>query len=140
MIEYFLKIWGGAMPHLEKDLGIKQNYYYFRTEKEREEFLDKVSPYTKYGLAISTKEGVMSHLRTILDVVFDYNGRIYAFSYDFGYEYPEDAARYMFEFGEYSCDCNKSLLIKKFCDENFPRFSCGKSGIKLKNLSVRYLE
>ena len=38
--EWMVHIWGGAWNHdanpsIEKDLGIKEGYYYFNTEEER---------------------------------------------------------------------------------------------------------
>ena len=34
-------------------------------------------------------------------------------AYDFGYEFEEENAIYMFEHGNYSCDCNRSLFIQR---------------------------
>ena len=43
MKEYMAHIWGGAWnkdanPSIEKDLGIKESYHYFKTEEERDRF------------------------------------------------------------------------------------------------------
>lgn len=40
MKEYMVHVWGGAWnpnanPSIEKDLGIKEGYHYFATEKEK---------------------------------------------------------------------------------------------------------
>lgn len=45
--EYMVHIWGGAWnkdvnPSIEKDLGIKEGYYYFDTEKEKDDFCKKL--------------------------------------------------------------------------------------------------
>lgn len=136
MKEYFLKIWGGAMPYLEKNLGIKNKYYYFETKEKREEFIDKIMPYSKYGLAIDTKDGIMTHKRTIAEITLKYENKIYKFDCDFGYEYPEESALFIFEEGNYSCDCNKSLFIKEYCDEKFKEFPCGEE-IELVNINIR---
>ena len=40
---------------------------------------------------------------------------------------PLDGALYMWESGNYSCDCNKSLFIQRQCDPNFPDMNCGES-------------
>ena len=42
--EWMVHIWGGAWHHdanpsIEKDLGIKEGYYYFDTEEEKNKFI-----------------------------------------------------------------------------------------------------
>lgn len=32
---------------------------------------------------------------------------------------------FIWEDGNYACDCNRSLFIQRCCDENFPDFTCG---------------
>lgn len=32
---------------------------------------------------------------------------------------------YIWDEGNYACDCNRSLFIQRQCDENFPKFICG---------------
>ena len=139
MTEYFLKIWGGAMPYLEKELGINDMYHYFSTKEERDAFLEKIKPYNCYGLAMIKLEGEMSHLRTVVNVTLSFDESKYSFSYDCGYEYPEEAALFIFQDGNYSCDCNKSLFIREFCDKEFPKFPCGKK-IKLEEINIKYKE
>ena len=72
MEEYMVQIWGGAWnpdatPSIEKDLGIKEGTYYFKTEKEKDEFVKKISQskYKKQGMVIDTKYGIMTHKRTV---------------------------------------------------------------------------
>lgn len=139
MKEYFLNIWGGAMPHLEKELGIKENYHYFETEKEREDFIKKIRRYSHRGLAMDKKEGIMTHKRTVADITLKYKDSIYKFEYDFGYDYPEDAALFQFEENNYSCDCNRSLFIQRYCDEDFEDMNCGEK-IALKDIHIKYLD
>lgn len=40
---------------------------------------------------------------------------------------PLDGSRYMWEDGNYSWDCNKSLFIQRQCDSSFPEMDCGES-------------
>jgi len=130
MKEYMIHIWGGAWnedsyPSIKDDLGIEGGYYYFKTKKEVEEFSESLKPYEHLGLARDYKEGEMSHKRTIAIMDFKYNSKIYKIEYDFGYEYEEESAEFMFFEGNYSCDCNKSMFIQEQCDEDFPDLNCG---------------
>lgn len=143
MTEYFLHIWGGAIPTLEKLYGIKEEYYWFKTFEERRKFINKIRKHSKLGLAIDTEEGEMTHKRTIaeMDLLY-YKDKIYHIKYDFGYEYPEDAARFMFFEGNYSCACNLSSFIQDQCDENFPDLECydedGNEQIEIQNFVIKY--
>ncbi len=38
-----------------------------------------------------------------------------------------DEVRCLFEEGNFSCDCNKSALIRQYCDADFPEMDCGDS-------------
>lgn len=37
----------------------------------------------------------------------------------------EELATYLYEEGNYACDCNRSDFINEHCDENFPEMGCG---------------
>jgi hypothetical protein len=65
------------------------------------------------------EEMSMSH------IILEYLGKQYSLDYDWGKEYPEDAAIFMWAEGNYSCDCNRSLFIKRLCDDTFPEMECG---------------
>lgn len=82
-------------------------------------------------------EGNDVRLRTVAKMVFVLpDGHEVPCIYDFGYGYPEDSARYMFEEGNYSCDCNKAIFISEvlegFDGDDWP---CENS-IKIKGLTV----
>jgi hypothetical protein len=48
------------------------------------------------------------------------------FQFDWDSYYPtEDAARFDIEENNYSCDCNRSLLIQQELDSSFPQMECG---------------
>jgi len=48
-------------------------------------------------------------------VTFSYGGRSFTFA--------EDAEKVMK--GKLACDCTRSLLIREYCDRNFPALKCG---------------
>lgn len=48
---------------------------------------------------------------------------------------PIHGARYMWEEGNFDCDCNRSLFIGEHCDASFPEMECGED-IKLISLTV----
>lgn len=147
MKEYMIHIWGGAWnndanPSIEKDLGIKEGYYYFKTKEAKNKFCELLhNPiYENQGLMIVEEYGVMSHKRTIFVGTFKYKDREFILHYDFGYEYKEERAVYMFEHGNYSCDCNRSMFIRgEYGDDAMPDLDCGDS-IKLLDYHFEYVD
>ena len=147
MKEYMAHIWGGAWnkdanPSIEKDLGIKEGYHYFKTKEERDRFLKLIKQY-KYlnqGLVWDLKEGEFTHKRTIFVADLKYKDMVYTIHCDFGYEYPEEEAIFMFEDGNYSCDCNRSLFIQDEYGENaIQELDCGEE-IEMLNYHLEYLD
>lgn len=143
--EYMVHIWGGAWNHdanpsIEKDLGIKEGYHYFETEECKNFFCNllKNSVYEKQGIMVSEKYGVMSHKKTIFVGTLKYQGKEFVIHYDFGYEFEEDRAIFMFEEGNYSCDCNRSLFIQReYGETTIPQLPCG-SEIELLEYHFEY--
>lgn len=142
--EYMVHIWGGAWNHdadpsVEKDLGIKDGYYYFDTEEEKNNFCKKLNNpiYLKQGIMMSEKYGIMTHKRTIYIGTFEYKGKEFTVHYDFGYEYPEDKAIFIFNSDNYSCDCNRSLFIRREYGDVIPELNCGYN-IKLRYFYFEY--
>ncbi len=70
---------------------------------------------------------------TIVLVTLEYNDMVYTFKENFGKNYPRESVEFMYEDGNYSCDCNKSLDIKRNCDDAFKEMCCGEF-IKLVNI------
>lgn len=147
MKEYMVHIWGGAWnkdanPSIEKDLGIKEGYHYFKTKEERDRFLKliKQHKYSSQGLVWDLKEGEMTHKRTIFVADLKYKDMVYTIHYDFGYEYPEENAIFMFKDGNYSCDCNRSSFIQDEYGENaINLLDCGED-IRMLNYHLEYLD
>ena len=147
MKEYMAHIWGGAWnkdanPSIEKDLGIKEGYHYFKTKEERDRyrFLKLIKQYSSQGLVWDLREGEMTHKRTIFVADLKYKDMVYTIHCDFGYEYPEEEAIFMFEDGNYSCDCNRSLFIQDEYGENaIQELDCGEE-IEMLNYHLEYLD
>lgn len=131
--EWMVHVWGGAWnsdadPSIESDYGITEGYHYFDTEEEKNKFLDIINKpeYASQGLARDIQYGIMSHKRTVFVGTFQYEYTDFIIHYDFGYEYPEESAIYMFTDGNYACDCNRSLFIRREYGENsIPELDCG---------------
>ena len=64
-----------------------------------------------------------------------YRGRLYTIHHEVGYGFEDHSIHYMFEEGNYSCDCNRSLFIAQECDDYFPHMDCGES-IELVSLQI----
>jgi hypothetical protein len=62
------------------------------------------------------------------------NGKSYKYSYNFEEDYPEEAAWYMFFLGNFSCDCNRSLLLSMQYDD-VQEMICGEK-IKIEDFSL----
>lgn len=75
-------------------------------------------------------------MRIVATVSLKYKDKTYIFDYDFGEDYSVEGAEFMFEDGNYSCDCNRSMFIKRYCDKNFEEMDCGEE-IELVNLRVK---
>lgn len=49
---------------------------------------------------------------TIVNAIFKYRGVEYPIEYNFGPDYNQESALYMFEDGNYACDCNRSIFLE----------------------------
>ncbi len=82
-----------------------------------------------------TPRPIGSKNRTVANMEFIYNGKPYKYDHDFGPTYPMDAAEFIFEEGNYSCDCNRSVLIRSKYGNVIPELDCGNI-IEMKDLHV----
>ena len=61
------------------------------------------------------------HARTVAHLTLQHpDGRLVPLTYDFGYGYPAESARFMWYEGNYSCDCNKLLFMARALGEPEP--------------------
>ena len=138
--EYYLGFWGEIENDklVERDLRIDDKDFWFDTEKERAEFkakLNSVADNHKVTIAFKENEGEHVRLRTVARMIMALpDGREYPYEYDFGYAYDPDSARYMFEDGNYSCDCNKTIFLSDEHPE-IEEWDCGDK-IQLKDFTV----
>lgn len=140
LCEFYLGFWGEVRNDslIERDLGLKETDFWFKTEEARAKFKAKLTAVAdKYGACIAFKEahGTDVRLRTVAEMVMALpNGKEYEHEEDFGYAYAPDSARYMFEEGNYACDCSRTLLLSRKYPE-VGGVACGDE-IRLKNFRV----
>lgn len=127
---HLVRIWGrdwklatmppGVVPSEEKPDG-KGRYFWFRTENDAKNFLN-ATHHLMVVTQVSNNEDSLTRCVTKLE--FAYQGRIWPYTYDFGYGYPDDDAEFMFHDGNYGCDCNRSIFLREHFKE-FPEMECG---------------
>ena len=121
--EYHLSYWGEVNNDnwIERDLGIEEKDFWFGTKKDHNEFkakLEAVADAHEVIIAFAEHEGDDVRKRTVARMVLTLpDGRSFSFDYDFGYGYSSEAAEYMFEDGNYACDCNRSIMLSKLHPE-----------------------
>lgn len=126
--EYHLKTWGGFFSSdVAKENRITVGDYWFSSEKDRADFIDHLDNLGAFdlGCMISLSEGNDTRLRTVAKMVCLYKGVGYQIQHDFGHGYERSSAEYMFYEGNYSCDCNLSLFIRKQHKDAIPELQCG---------------
>lgn len=74
-------------------------------------------------------------------VTLNHKGKQYSFEDNFDDNIAgKDGVKYLYEEGNYSCDCNRSLLIKQNCDPDFPELPCGDTEIELVKLEFKEVD
>lgn len=125
--EYMLHTWGGFYneqhnhPH-------KAGYFFFDTMEELQTYLNDLERVEEQLnariLAYTIEEGTHVRYKTVAQMTLLYNDTEYPFEYDFGYGYPVESAEFMFQEGNYACDCNRSILLHDRYPE-IPGKACG---------------
>lgn len=141
---FHLHHWGEIMNNdqkwLEKEFGIKEQDHWFDSNEERalfKEKLQKCADNHKCMIVFSEHDGNYVKFRTIAKMKMHLNdGRIFDYKYDFGFGYPKDSAEFMFHEGNYSCDCNRSLLLNQE-GHDVEEMECGES-IKISDFLVTH--
>ena len=113
--EYYLGYWGQAHEDVERDLGIKEKAFWFQSANDRAKFkaqIKDVAQAHNVGVEFNEYEGSDARQSTIARMIFTLpDGRSFPIAFNFGYGYATHDAEYMFEEGNYSCDCNRSIFI-----------------------------
>ncbi len=109
---------------------------WFRDEPAREAFMRLI---TDECIVRGPVDNDHAHLITRATVTLRVNGKDYTYSQSFGFGYPESAVHYMYEMGNYSCNCNRRQFIQQECDATFEpdAENCG-DDITLVSLVVSY--
>lgn len=151
--QYLLRLWGRDEDAVTKlrppDAREAEDdgtlCYWFATREERNWFMDAI-PEGYLVVRSATDPGPDNHgeaietrARTCADVVLRLpDGTEHAYTQSFGYGYAEHAVRYMYEDGNYACDCNRQLFLIQECglDMDEDAVTCGDT-IALVSLTVR---
>lgn len=129
--EYLLKTWGGFYNKEHQDIhGFEEGYFWFDTQEERKEYIDKLKKTEEElkALYVMTvlSEGYFTRYKTIAKVILIYKDKKYPVDYNFGFNYPERSAEFMWLDGNYSCDCNRSRFIREnYGKDSIPELNCG---------------
>lgn len=124
MYEYHLKFWGQAEKRIEQKLGMTTTDFWFSSKEERSKFRAKIYDYSgDQTVVFAEHEGEDVRKKTVVMITAEFKGKQYSFEYEFGYGYPIETAEYMFEDGNYSCNCNLSSFIQEKYPE-FPKLEC----------------
>ena len=138
--EFCLKTWGGFFNHEHKQKhGVEEGYHFFNTKAELKKYLGELKKIEQELnariLAYDIFEGKHVRYETIAKMVLIYKSIEYPFEYNFGFGYPVSSAYFLFENGNYSCDCNLSLFINRKYGDVIDELECGEE-IEIKNFLV----
>ena len=138
--EYLLHWWGECEARIKEKWGYDE-YLWFDTEEKRNTVRKNIVNYADknhWGYVTASYQGYLTRKQTIACMVWNYRGRVGYLEYNFGYGFSTEDAMYMFEEGNYNCDCNLSSFIsEKYKD--FPELECGDE-IVLENLWGEFRE
>ena len=128
--EYMLHTWGGFYnEEYAKKHGKRGGYFFFDTMEQLQEYLNELKAIKKEmnasHLLAEISEGQNVRYKTIARMKMKYNGKEYNYEYDFGYAYPVDSAHYMFEDGNFACDCNRSAFLQAEYGDEIQEKDCG---------------
>lgn len=123
MKDYLLRVWGRdedavkalkTPDYLEPDHAI---CYWFNTSKERSQFVRSLPKDLMVVWSEVDKDHEHDvHAETVVTVTLLLpDGRKGTFEQSYGCGYPDDSVHYMWENGNYSCDCNRRLFLARYC-------------------------
>ena len=68
-----------------------------------------------------------------LNLKLEYKNKTYPIRYEYE-DIFNDSIKFLWEEGNYSCDCNRSIFIRRNCDSKFKKLKCGET-IHLKSIT-----
>lgn len=68
----------------------------------------------------------------------EYNNKFYIVEDELCSPDPDSECKipYIWEDGNYACDCNRSIFIQRCCDENFPKLPCNVDENQIKLIDI----
>jgi hypothetical protein len=141
--DYLLRFWGRdadlaverltvpAIPETDENNPVRLAWFATAGERDAAELALR-----DLCIVHDRKDGPDSHKMTFANVTLVHEGREYRFRQDFGCGYPPSAVAFMYEDGNFACDCNRSLFIQRECAPDFPFLECG-DAIALLGLEIQ---
>lgn len=131
---YLLRLWGGGAEAAFAALGIQPNEptdvpgdgphvaaVWFPTAEARERFIAQLSPWPNLMRdRVDATEEAHPEVLTRARVTLRYLGQPYTFVVTYGYGYPWETVSFMWDGGNYGCDCNRSLFLRRQCGVVLP--------------------
>jgi hypothetical protein len=144
MMMYHLKYWGGIQNN-DRNVelfGTAETDFWFDSMEDREAFkckLKRIADAASEIIVFRESNGPLCTKRTVAVMKMKYAGIEYPLEYDFGFGDWSDDAAYMFNEGNYSCDCNRSLFLCR-ANVRFPgELDCGNK-IEVTSFEIEYRE
>lgn len=153
--KFLLRSWGGDIAQVialrtpdayEPDDHVA--CWWFYTPEERQAF---ISAFNHVGSVMRDKQDpgadedgeiIDTRARTVAVVTLKTpDGQVGTFEMNFGYGYSDHAVRFMFEDGNYACDCNRRDFLKSYCnigEGHLDDMTCGDT-IELVSLETKHI-
>lgn len=129
--DFLLRVWGRDQDAVAKafrpdDIEDSDGprCYWFPTAAARAAFRATLADMEYYVVAAEVNPGeddygevIDTHRETIARVTLRLpDGRTGTYDQSFGYGYPKHGVEFMYEDGNYACDCNRELFLERLCD------------------------
>lgn len=140
--EYYLHTWGGIYNEntLETKYGIVGQDFWFKTEEERTAFIKLLQGYAKdcgECLVYAEEEGTDVRFKPVATMTLTTpDGKTCKHRYEAWYGYYSGHLLYHFVEGNHSCDCNRSLDMRR-SGVDIKMYACG-STIKVSDFVVTF--
>ena len=135
---FLLRFRGGHAGAVAESDGLVENddayAVWFATKEDRDAFEARhraagvehiVWDRHDHGVEDWSGEPADVHRQTIAEVTLRCHGKDYTYRHNFGYAYLWHSVEFMYEEGNYSCDCNRSSFIQSYCGEAVAHRVCG---------------